>query len=1259
MTTPTNGWDLVLGLNQDFLSGLTSSLYESGRIPSSFSGSFSQKNRECQLELELSEPTIAFVGGDSAGACSFTGDAQLVAATVPVTGTMTCSKGSPQKLEGTVTINMNLAEMVLSAVGWADYLRMGGGPGESADCGSLGAFAGAGCTLEAWVRTSSKAFQTIMLFGAAAPSLSLEDDTVRLYWGGDFYDSNDQAGAPLSDGEWHHVAVTVDDAGLISFYKDGQFKSSIQPSGEQQPAGALQLGAAFSYPSGDASAFDGDIAQVRVWDYARSAAQLQQAMNTTLAGDQDGLLGCWTFAGGAVVNSATGGAGEARGGAQVVNLSANEIPYSLNLYFLNPDNVFCTSCDTGDEVMDEAVAGTIQKRLDGATGAPADLGTVSPSPDSKAPALLPTYAATTLLPAPPGDPSGAQLVAMAVTQHRPQPTGDPAAEFAGDAAVLLPPGSNLMLAVWDYFLFDSLFVPALAEGLGTDESNFSVSQDPVVLTLNEGVGDLLGLTMKITSDGLYVESATKARPVAIPWIVTLSLTAGVSVKDLGSGKEQLIFTALDPSIEFEPDESGPAGWVLEFPIFAALAALFAELWELVIGSWLKTVTQTKTIDSEVFTLTDIVFNGGILVFADFTPEAAAQAAPDAPAREETEAAVSSAAPVISGFSPAAGDDTTLVTVRGAGFGGASSVRFNGATASYFRAKSDAEILARPGPGASSGPISVTTPAGTAVSQASFEFLLPPVIDGFSDPDEVHLPGDPVTITGSNFAGAASVSFGVSKVAAAGFSVNAGGTQITAAIPDGAVSGPVYVVAPGGQGASSQPILIGSAQAPAIIGFSPAEGAPQSAVTIDGQHFAGTEWVSFNDVPAVSFTLLDDTQLIAYVPVSAQPTPGPIAVTNNQGTSLSAENFTVTPPPSILSLEPASGGLGQAVTIKGSNLGGATAVTFGKNLTAAEFEVLSDSEIAARVPAGAVSGRVAVTTPSGIAASDAEFTVVSAAPPADLSFTPAAGGPGAPVTISGLNFTGATGVSFNGALASYVVQSDTELVAYVPENATTGPVEVTNSANPLTPTKSAQAFEVYAPPEVSALQTTKGKAGESLKIKGANFGGATSVTVGAGLTPAEPFTVSSDGATISTTVPSGATSGRITVTTPGGTAVSDASFTVESSAAPADITFSPAEGSVGAEVSIEGKNFTGTTAVTFSDGVRATSVRVESDTAITARVPQGAATGRVAVTNTAGSASSAEDFTVESASGGAPTRPTPEAATISLLSPEAHDNRREA
>jgi virginiamycin B lyase len=78
-------------------------------------------------------------------------------------------------------------------------------------------------------------------------------------------------------------------------------------------------------------------------------------------------------------------------------------------------------------------------------------------------------------------------------------------------------------------------------------------------------------------------------------------------------------------------------------------------------------------------------------------------------------------------------------------------------------------------------------------------------------------------------------------------------------------------------------------------------------------------------------------------------------------------------------------------------------------------------------------------------------------------------------------------------------------------------------------------------------------------------------------------------------------------------------------APTIESFAPAFGPVGTSVIINGRNFTGATSVTFN-GVTAAFV-TNSDTKITATVPTGATTGKIKVTTTGGSATSAASFTV--------------------------------
>jgi DNA/RNA endonuclease G (NUC1) len=81
-----------------------------------------------------------------------------------------------------------------------------------------------------------------------------------------------------------------------------------------------------------------------------------------------------------------------------------------------------------------------------------------------------------------------------------------------------------------------------------------------------------------------------------------------------------------------------------------------------------------------------------------------------------------------------------------------------------------------------------------------------------------------------------------------------------------------------------------------------------------------------------------------------------------------------PPPAIVSFTPDDGSVNTTVLITGTNLTGASAVTF--NGLSASFTVDSNEAITAYVPTNAGSGFISVTTPSGTAISSNAFVVLN-------------------------------------------------------------------------------------------------------------------------------------------------------------------------------------------------------------------------------------------------------------------------------------------
>src|SRR5262249_39548808 len=175
-------------------------------------------------------------------------------------------------------------------------------------------------------------------------------------------------------------------------------------------------------------------------------------------------------------------------------------------------------------------------------------------------------------------------------------------------------------------------------------------------------------------------------------------------------------------------------------------------------------------------------------------------------------------------------------------------------------------------------------------------------------------------------------------------------------------------------------------APVISGVAPNPAAIGQSVTISGSNFGASQGVStvtFNGTLATPTPGTWSSTSIA-VPVPNGATSGPVVVTVG-GTPSSGFAFTVTNPgPSISTINPSSGSVGQAVTISGSNFGalqGSSTVMFNGTLATPTPGTWTNTSIAVPVPNGATTGPVVVTV-GGVASNGVSFTVT--APPATIS-----------------------------------------------------------------------------------------------------------------------------------------------------------------------------------------------------------------------------------------------------------------------------------
>jgi hypothetical protein len=98
----------------------------------------------------------------------------------------------------------------------------------------------------------------------------------------------------IAMGQWHHAAATYDGA-IFTLYLDGVLQTQ-QTVGQQPATGStvpLALGSAINSQNIAAGFFEGALDEVRVWDHARSEAEIQSTINGRLTGQIPGLVARW------------------------------------------------------------------------------------------------------------------------------------------------------------------------------------------------------------------------------------------------------------------------------------------------------------------------------------------------------------------------------------------------------------------------------------------------------------------------------------------------------------------------------------------------------------------------------------------------------------------------------------------------------------------------------------------------------------------------------------------------------------------------------------------------------------------------------------------------------------------------------------------------------------------------------------------------------------------------------------------------------
>ena len=618
----TNDWYMVAGMTNDLLFSIRTYLFSSGEVPTSFTADYG----DYTISLTFQRPqTTLTVNPDTEN---------LIDISAPFVGTVSSTAGSDD-VSGTVDFSVDVSQLALHCVYWPAWLQMNGTYGEFANCGAIDTFTSDAATLELWMKTESTDAQTLLEVGndgsaAALPRLSISNNELGIYWGtsssGDaFYSSDD---TDISDGEWHHVAA-VFEGSTITYYKDGLPKDSVSMP-KTDSGNYLQLGPDF----GSTTTFNGEMAQIRLWNVARSTEEIQQTMNSVLDGDESGLIGYWSFTGGDVTNEADGTSGSVTGGAQIV--TDEETPsWTIYLNPLDASQIFpsmTVTLDEGSSTDGSEIEGLLSQELAEFANRAELLGTTTISTETY---LIPTVGNFITLP------DNAELLMLAMTENVTQPSGDANDEFSSDSSIALSGDDNMVLALDDYLILEYVVLPSLVTALNADTSDFKVTQDPAVLSLKsppittsfenddgDGVETTFNeLTIQFKDGGISVtiDAAIGFLVISFTQLIT------VSVDDEG-GVQYMVVTTDASDLNLSPNQDNATVIAIEATI-AAIEAFLAStglpgllfdaiidglgyyFWGVVedkIEDGLDT-TKSSEMDSSQFTISQISMDDGIVI----------------------------------------------------------------------------------------------------------------------------------------------------------------------------------------------------------------------------------------------------------------------------------------------------------------------------------------------------------------------------------------------------------------------------------------------------------------------------------------------------------------------------------------------------------------------------------------------------------------------------------------------------------------------
>ncbi|MFZ9693822.1 MAG: IPT/TIG domain-containing protein [Candidatus Nanopelagicales bacterium] len=236
-------------------------------------------------------------------------------------------------------------------------------------------------------------------------------------------------------------------------------------------------------------------------------------------------------------------------------------------------------------------------------------------------------------------------------------------------------------------------------------------------------------------------------------------------------------------------------------------------------------------------------------------------------------------------------------------------------------------------------------------------------------------------------------------------------------------------------------------------------------------------------------------------------------------------------------------------------------------------------------------------------------------------TPTSAGRGKAVSIIGSNLDAVTGLRIGETqISTFWHISNEEIVFGLPANVSSGSLVAETSGDEIIALENFTTLSQAALPTISSLSSQSGVIDQIITIIGDNVGATITVTLAG---QAIPFTVTGTNS-LQFQVDSSMSSGKLTLITAGGNVSARRSFTV---LLPMTIsTITPQNISIGGNLTILGANFTRDVSVNFTGGAKASRPRITAGQ-ITLKVPTGALSGPIMLTNSIGSVISVDSINI--------------------------------